>query len=291
MPDEPGAQQLVHGARRPDVRVPHPFPAPPSARAGQSPRRSPPFAGRCASGTAGPKRTRLMPMRVHAAAAAKPASHHTPRPPKRAMGRPPRRRHSSTAAAAASRAGRVSASAIVPRGATSAGSVMAARTAGPTCGRSRAGSDGAVDALLEIDDAGSGSPRTTSGGSSPPSWSTTACRSTSAPPCSATPACRPPAATSRCSTTTSSPLPAVPRQPPPATPRRGVPADHRRGVDRVRGALRPGQGRTRWMRPPLQHSVLSRACLHPVPDAAGQPEDAAPSRRARDRLARPPVAR
>jgi hypothetical protein len=46
-------------------------------------------------------------------------------------------------------------------------------------------------------------------------------------------------------------------------------------VDRVRGALRQTQGRTRRMRPPLRHSVLSRARLHPVPDAAGQPEDAA----------------
>jgi hypothetical protein len=52
------------------------------------------------------------------------------------------RRHATAAIAAASSAGTVSAIETVPRGAMSAGSVIAASTAGPMCGRSRATSAG-----------------------------------------------------------------------------------------------------------------------------------------------------
>ena len=74
-----------------------------------------------------------------AALTAQDAIHHTARPPNRAIGRLRFRcRHASQAAAAASSAGAVSAKAIVPCGATNAGTTMAASTAGPTYGSSLA---------------------------------------------------------------------------------------------------------------------------------------------------------
>ena len=50
-----------------------------------------------------------------------------------------------------------------------------------------------------------------------------------------------------------------------------------RGMDRVRGALRQTQGRARQLRPALRHALRPRARLHPLPDAARRPEDAAAS--------------
>jgi hypothetical protein len=52
---------------------------------------------------------------------------------------------------------------------------------------------------------------------------------------------------------------------------------HRAGVDRVRGALRPSQGRARLLRTPLRHPLPARTRLHPLPDAPRQPEDGRPA--------------
>ena len=67
-------------------------------------------------------------------------------------------------------------------------------------------------------------------------------------------------------------------------------ARHRRRMDRVRGALRQAQGRTRRLRPPLRHRLPARTRLHPLPDAARRPQDDRPARRNRTRPDRPPPA-
>ena len=67
------------------------------------------------------------------AVTAQDATHQAASPPNRASGRLRRsRRHATQATAAASSAGAVSASATAPCGATNAGTVIAASTAGPT---------------------------------------------------------------------------------------------------------------------------------------------------------------
>ena len=58
-----------------------------------------------------------------------------------------------------------------------------------------------------------------------------------------------------------------------------IPRTHRRRVARVPPALRPAQGRTRHLRPPLRHPLQTRTRLHPLPDAARRPRATPPTRR------------
>ncbi|WP_307618718.1 hypothetical protein [Streptomyces sp. V3I7] len=83
-------------------------------------------------------------------------------------------------------------------------------------------------------------------------------------------------------------LPGASGTPTPDSARRRVPGHHLRRMDRVRGALRSSQGRARFLRPPVRHPLPARARLRPVPDAARQPQDAAPPRGTGRRPPRPP---
>lgn len=89
---------------------------------------------------------------------------------------------------------------------------------------------------------------------------------------------RPPAVTSPSRRGCDPPLPGPPPTETPGPTLGRVPGRHRAGVDRVRGALRPPQGRTRLLRAALWDPLPTRTRLHPLPNVARQPQDAAPPR-------------